>query len=319
MFKKELVDVLKQTAWFVAAICTPPGLLILSKAVSGPYSEVFALTLQAGLAFFSVFLGASLFGRERGKGPWIRPVPFPYSRFGPSARLAGPRLIVLTALLIAAWAGLAAAGFREAAASIPGLAGIVGLPFFLIALSLSVLIENFIVLCVASLAAWDAVLTLIYRLLWGFGHRSLDTAIPGMFAFSRSHWDDLPPERSIPLVVLQLVLPVVPFIAGLLLSIGRFDVRRSARFVRRYLLVLGSGLAACALIAFSGGVVARSHAFKDYYLTKDLKLIEWSYASDSVRGRVLGEGDEAYDKDGLESLVELGRRRLPVFSGILFG
>ena len=290
MFKKELTDVLRQTAWFLLAVVVLPIPLVLLKWVNGPYSSVLVTGLWIGLVFWSLFLGASLFGRERGQRALEYALSLPLSRLRLLLRLAGPRLLVLVLLWFAAWAGLAAAGFREAASSIPGLVVIVGLPFFLIALSLSVLIENFIVLCVASLAAWDAVLTLIYRLLWGFGHRSLDTAIPGMFAFSRSHWDDLPPERSIPLVVLQLVLPVVPFIAGLLLSIGRFDVRRSARFVRRYLLVLGSGLAVCALIAFSGGVVARSHAFKDYYLTKDLKLIEWSYASDSVRGRVLGKG-----------------------------
>jgi hypothetical protein len=290
MFKKELTDILKQTGWFLLAVAVLPVPLILLKWVTGPYSAALVSSLQIGLVFWSLFLGASLFGRERGQRALEYALSLPLSRMRLLLQLAGPRLLVFAGLWLAAWAGLAAAGFSEAGELIPGLALMVGLSLFLVSLSLSVVIDNFIVLCVASLVGWDAALALISRLLWGFGQRSLDPPLPGMLAFSRPGWDPFPIERSLPLVLLYLVLPVAPFVAGLLLSIGRFDVRRSARFVRRYLLVLASGLGACALIALGANAVARSHAFKDYYLTRDLKLIEWSFTSDSIRGRVLGKG-----------------------------
>jgi hypothetical protein len=267
MFKKELFDVLKQTAWFVAAVCILPGLLILLKVVSEPYLAVFVPTLQAGLAFWSVFLGASLFGRERGQGAMEYALSFPYSRFGFLARLAGPRLIVLTALSITAWA----MGFIP-----PVLIAGVCLPLFLISLSLSTVVENFIALCLISFAGWYALAFVVFRLIWNVPVRSVGFGALSAFILPRS---DIGPYGSsgVPLIfVLQILLPILPFLAALAASFPRFDVRRSAAFRKRYGLAFASCLVLCSLLVPLGrSVVLANIGYKDFLLTNDLTLIEW--------------------------------------------
>ena len=288
MFRKELADVLKKTGWFLAAVAALPIPLILFKWVPGPYLAVFIPILQPGLFFWSLFLGASLFGRERGQRAMEYALSLPHSRMGLLIRLTCPRLLVLTALLLAAGVVSGIAKTGTALLPYPELALFFCLPIFLVSLSLSVLVENFIVLCLASLVGWYATWAVIFRLLWGFGVQPFDLRLPGLFVLLRP---DVPTYRgdfTLPLLLLLLILPVVPFLAALFLSIARFDVRRSARFNRRYGLAFAASLALCALAAVGGRTVADSLARKNFYLTQDLKLVEWNYASQSVRIR--GEG-----------------------------
>jgi hypothetical protein len=277
MFKKELVDVLKQTAWFVAAVCLLPGLLILSKVVSGPYSDVFAPTLQAGLAFWSVFLGASLFGRERGQGAVEYALSFPYSRFGLLARLAGPRLVVLAALLIAAWA----MGFVP-----PVLIAAVCLPLFLISLSLSTVIENFIALCLISFGGWYALAFVVFRLIWNVPARSVSFGALSAFMLPRT---DLGPYGSgvgTLIFVIQILFPILPFLVALAASFPRFDVRRSAAFRKRYGLAFVSCLVLGALLLPIGRAVyfevLGTRDYKGFDLTRDLTLVEWKSLSKTI-------------------------------------
>jgi hypothetical protein len=288
MFRKELADVLKQTGWFLAVAALLPLPLILFKWAPGPYLAVFIPALQPGLFFWSLFLGASLFGRERGQRAMEYALSLPHSRLGLLVRLTCPRLLVLTALFLIAWAVSGIAKTEMAIFPYPPLALFFCLPIFLVSLSLSVLIENFIVLCFASLLGWYAAGIAIFRLLWGFGVRSVDLRLPGLFVLPRPDVAAYRADFTLPLILLQLILPVVPFLAALFLSLGRFDVRRSARFKRRYGLAFAASLALCALAAFGGRAAADALAQKDFYLTRDLKLVEWKYASKSARIR--GEG-----------------------------
>ena len=288
MFRKELADVLKQTGWFLAAVTVLPIPLILFKWVPGPYLAVFIPVLQPGLFFWSLFLGASLFGRERGQRAMEYALSLPHSRMGLLIRLACPRLLVLTALFLIAGAVSGITKTGTAFFPYPVLALFFCLPIFLVSLSLSVLVENFIVLCVASLLGWYATGVVIFRLLWGFGVHPFDLRLPGLFVLLRPDVAAYRGDFTLPLILLLLILPVVPFLAALFLSIVRFDVRRSARFNRRYGLAFAVSLALCALAAFGGRAVADSLARKNFYLTRDLKLVEWNYASKSVRIR--GEG-----------------------------
>lgn len=288
MFKKELADVLKQTGWFLAAVALLPIPLIFFKWASGPYLAVFIPALQPGLVFWSLFLGASLFGQERGQRAKEYALSLPHSRLGLLGRLAGARLLVLTALFLTAWTASGIAKTGPTVFPYPALALAFGLPLFLVSLSLSVLIENFIALCLFSLLGWYAAGNVIFRLLWGFGGRYVDLPIPGAFAFSRPDVGAFRSDFSLPLILLQIILPVVPFVAALLVSFSRFDVRRSARFIKRYLSAFAASLALCGLAACAGHAAAISLAYKRHYLTQDLKLIEWNHISKSARIR--GEG-----------------------------
>ncbi|MDD8027096.1 MAG: hypothetical protein PHI34_11320 [Acidobacteriota bacterium] len=285
MFRKELADVLKQTGWFLAVAIVLPVPLILLKWVPGPYLAVLVPVLGTGLVFWSLFLGASLLGRERGQQAVEYALSLPHSRLGLLARMAGPRLLVLSVLWLAAWAGMAAAGIPDPNHILPLLAVGVSVPWFLVSLSLSVFIDNFIVLCLASIVGWYAAWMLITRLILGFGVRPMDLNVQSMFVLARPDIPTYHGDFTLPLLLLQFILPIVPFVAALLLSFGRFDVRRSRRFNRRYGLAFAISLALCALTAFGGRVITDSLAQKYFHLTQSLKLIEWRYGSKSIRIR----------------------------------
>jgi hypothetical protein len=252
MFKKELADVLRQTGWLLLAAAALPIPLILLKWATGPYLAVFIPALQPAIVFWSLFLGASLLGRERGQQAVEYALTLPHSRLGFLLRLAAPRLLVLVLLLLTAWAVTGMVTIGPAVLPYPALALIFCLPFFFVSLSLSLLIENFIVLCLASLLGWYVVFLAVLRIFIGFGLRPIGGRLPSLFAYLRP---DAPTYRSdfaLPLFLLQIILPVVPFLAALLLSISRFDIRRSARFKKRYGFAFAAGLAFCVLAAFGG-------------------------------------------------------------------
>jgi hypothetical protein len=107
--------------------------------------------------------------------------------------------------------------------------------------------------------------------------------MPGFFALIRPDTAAFWRDSSLHLILFQIVLPVVPFVAALLFSFGRFDVRRSRPFKRRYGIAFAAGLAFCALAAFGGRAAAHSLAPKQYHLTRDLKLVEWRLGSRAMR------------------------------------
>ncbi len=168
----------------------------------------------------------------------------PHSRMGLLVRLAAPRLLVLALLFLAAWTATGMANIKATVLPYPALALVFGLPLFLVALSLSVLIDNFIALCLASLVGWYAFSSRscgLSRLRVPLQRRRL----PNLFAYLRPDAPTYRSDLAWPLLLLLLILPVVPFLAALLLSFGRFDMRRSARFKRRYGLVFAASLAFC--------------------------------------------------------------------------
>ena len=102
MFKKELTDVLRQTLWFLAAMLAIPAALLALKVIPRqPYPTLFISVLQPGLFFWALFLGASIFGRERGQKALEYALSLPYSRRGWLVRLAGARFLIWIVLWLA--------------------------------------------------------------------------------------------------------------------------------------------------------------------------------------------------------------------------
>jgi hypothetical protein len=304
MFKKELADVLKQTAWFLAAIFVLPVPFFLLKIIDGSYSSILLSTLEPGLIFWALFLGASLFGRERGQKAMEYALAAPYSRLGLLVRLAGARLAVLGGLWIAAAAVLGIAEIGAAMAARPGrlvitsrlVGGLLklmgppllrmilsGLPVFLISLSLALPVENFIFVCLSTIVFWFAGFGFVHYL---FSRSSVLIVDPWV------HFERIIPgllytgNRDISSTWLLIALFLVitgPFLVALLASIRFFDIRRAAHFNRRYAtaFLLGLGISVLAT-----GVIARVSASGHgnyFYLTGDLKLVRWGYPLKTVQ------------------------------------
>jgi hypothetical protein len=308
MFKKELAEVLKQTGWFLAAVFILPVPLILLKIIPGPYFAVFAPILVPCLVFWSMFLGASLFGRERGQRAMEYALSFPYPRLGLLVRLATPRLLVLFGLWLAASLALGIGDAGRTVAENAFAAGqpfglivlygmlpilyvalILGFPLFVISFSLSTVIENFILLCLASLLGWFAPLGIYTRILLSINTvRFGDLPLQMIRLFPRPMMAGFGSNAPRFLLFYQSFLPAVPFLVALLVSFRWFDIRRSARFVTCYLKAFAASLVACALAIMVAFSIIASSGSKSYYLAQDLKLVEWSYGSNSIAIR--GQG-----------------------------
>jgi|GEM_PF-1135143 len=293
MFKRELADVLKQTAWFLAVIILLRVPTILLNGARGPYGAVLPPTLIAGLVFWSLFLGASLLGRERGQKAMEYALSLPHSRWGLLLRLAGPRFLVLAILWAASAAllGIAQSGHGEVslAALTAYVAFMIGFPLFLISLSLSFPIENFIVLCLLSLFGWYTAWIAAGRLAWGPSGRMLRFfRFPEALTWLQSDAALDGSGTSLLFSLSKILLPVLPFLIALLAALPRFDIRRSARFKVRYSLVFALSLILCGLAVFGARAATDSLAHKLFYLTKNLKLVEYSHISGSAKIR--GEG-----------------------------
>ncbi len=290
MFKKELADVIKQTLIFLAILAALPAAILALRIVpKQPYSALLTPAVQAGLLFWSFFLGASLFGRERGQRALEYAASLPYSRLGLLARLAAPRLLAmmavwaLTLLLPAAW--IQSYGFLP-----PQLLGPAAFLLFTIALSLAPLFDNFLVLAFTTLLA-SLLATLI-----PFAATALAYAHNG-FPFGTAilpSWREVISLESIRFPI--GVLPFLPFLAGpflaaLAAAFPKFDIRPSPAFRRRFVFVLAPALVLS--IAASFALVDRSLEDRgglEYYLTKDLRLVEFGFLSNRV---VLRDGKSA--------------------------
>lgn len=279
MFKKELVDVLKQTGWFLAASLVLAGALQVFRVVPRqPYTAVLVPVLQVGLMFWGLFLGASLFGRERRQGAMEYAFSLPYSRRALLLRLAGARLTVLGCLwilsVIAALLWTQSPG-TEQALRLSVVLALFSLVLFTVALSLAPVIENFIALCLVSFAVWFSTMPLILLVggvfawmrgwtvsaLPGFSYRATALVLPSLYP----HW----------LTYMPILLGILPFAAALYYSFPKFDLRPSTGYKKRYGGFLAAALATC----LAGGFLAATLTYPNYIfartITPDHKLLEF--------------------------------------------
>ncbi len=279
MFKKELADVLKQTAFFLAFLFALPALmLVLRNGPSWPYIVLVVPVVQAGLLFWSFFLGASLFGRERGQHSLEYALALPYSRWSLLLRLAGPRALVLFAL----WALtlLPPRLWVENHVFLsPGAFFLFSVVIFAVALSLAPLIENFLVLAFGTLLA----LVLWVLVLLGAGVAAAATRgfSSEYFVFPLRQFAEGLPAGYFPVnAYLMAFLMALPFVAALIGSFPAFDTRTSRRFRGRFVTVLLPGFLLVGLFYFSASDrILSANSYQSYYLTKDLHLVEMEFLS----------------------------------------
>ncbi len=287
MFKKELVDILKQTGWFLAASLALAGALPAFRVIPRQlYTAVLVSVLQVGLLFWGLFLGASVFGRERRQKAMEYALSLPYSRRALLLRLAGARLTALAALwaltLIASILRAKSAGAADAW-GFSVVTAIFSLVLFTIALSLSPVIENFIVLCLVSISIWLLTFSMTVPLgrvfAWLKGWNV--SALP-RFSYQGSPLV-MPSTHPDWLVYMSILLGILPFAAALYFSFPKFDIRSSAAFKKLYAKVLASGLAAC----LAGGFITAALTYSDYTymraITPDHKLVEFGETGVRIR------------------------------------
>lgn len=317
MFRKELADVGRQTLFFLAAVLALPAVLGLLKVVRGPYLESFLPALQGGLLFWALFLGASLFGRERRERALEYALTLPYSRPALLVRLAGARAVVLAALCVLLWI-LEARWGGSFSAFEPDAWFPVYAALFVISASLSPLIENFIALCLISLGTWYVFFFAAQALAFVV-IRAKGLYIPWMAA--RAFAPAILETFSVGTEMLQLLLPVVPFGLALILAFRKFDIRPSRSFIKRYIKVLAASLLACIAAGFAlAYLVTPSAYYRQTLLTADHKIIEFQPFRTLIRHphgtiqvkaahlsgwRVREEDTFLYLRDGQNNLVRL--------------
>jgi hypothetical protein len=327
MFKKELVNVLKQFFFFLAFLAALPAAILALRIVpKQPYQVLFTPTVQAGLLFWSFFLGASLFSRERSQRALEYAASLPYSRLGMLGRLAAPRILV--AAFIGAMTLLIPAGWWQSYGFLPpALFGLSSLFLFTIALSFAPLFDNFLVLAFSTLLAFFLVglvpFVTVFAAYASRGFPLEKSFLPTWHEILDFSYGAFPKG-----VLPFLPLLALPFIAALMAAFPKFDIRPSPAFRRRFAFVLAPAFVLSGLIIFA----AVGHSFSatdrvDHYLTQDLRLIDYGFLSNratirdgkSVRQVKLGSAGFwlLYENSGSLYFMDLGDalKRLDIASG----
>jgi hypothetical protein len=279
MFKKELADVLKQTVLFLAFLFALPALMVvLNNGPKWPYSVLVVPVVQAGLLFWSFFLGASLFGRERGQHSLEYALALPYSRWSLLLRLAGPRAIVLFALWTLTLLPPRLWVENHAFLS-PGAFFLFSVVIFAVALSLAPLIDNFLVLAFGTLMA--LVLWILVLLGAGVAAAAARGFSSEYFVFPLGRYAEGLPAGNFPVnAYFMAFLMALPFVAALIVSFPAFDTRTSRRFRGRFATVLLPCFLLVGLFFFGASDrMLSANSYQSFYLTKDLHLVEIEFLS----------------------------------------
>lgn len=264
MLRKEIRDVLIQSAWACAAATVMPA--VLTFFLEETFFEIFFPLFQVGLLFWAFFLGNFLFFLERGQGGLEYLFSLPYSR----RRLIGnkilPRAIAVVLfffihLFIYHNGGANAAAFNL---SIHSLAYV---SLFAIGFSLCCVSENFVVSFSSSAAAFLASAGLACAAVrLGITLQGLE--FPGFFDLT-----DLYSPGKFALWI-AVLLPAAAFPLAFLLSSRSLDIRPAARFNRIFFKRLGVLLPAFFLVSSLIGWAEFKNPYTSYYLTRTRRLIE---------------------------------------------
>jgi hypothetical protein len=256
-----------------------PVFVIVTTIVSNDpsYFGVFFVLFQVGLLFWAMFMGASIFSFDRGQRGIEYLLSLPYSRLQIVGLKIIPRLsaVVIFYLL---YLILYSAGGKYFLIMFFTPFTAVYIVLFLIALSLSCVSDNFIVLFAASVFSLLVYLGLFYLayisglLFRGVPLEEFGFTLGDLFAVDPG-W--------MPGYILGVALALVlPFLISFLLSFRKFDVRpekvHNIRYFKYFTPLFVIGLLISFLFAYMG---TNLDEYTDYYLTENHKLIEVAYFS----------------------------------------
>jgi hypothetical protein len=272
MLRKESIEVIKQSLFFILGALLLPGFLLITTIVRNQsYFQVFFPIFQVGLIFWAMFLGVSLFSSDRGQRGMEYLLSLPFSRLQLVGLKIVPRSVAVLFFYVLFLILYLRGGINAMALSLISFT-VIYFSLFLIALSLSSSSDNFIVLSITSLLSLCAYLGLIYLIFW--------TAIKAKgFIYFELKIRPFFVEQKIESIFIKLLVPIaigilLPSILSFVLSFRKFDMRPSRIYNKRYFKFFAPffilGLIASFIFAYQGIDLG----YSSYYLTQDYKLIE---------------------------------------------
>ncbi len=271
MLKKEWNELIIQSLVSTSILFLFPALLILFRLMPGlSYAELFFPMFQFGLFSWAFFLGASFLSSDRLQRGVVYLLSLPYSRLKLLSLKALPRLSVLLlfygvyVVIVSLWgADLTAISFISFS--------LIYFLLFVIALSVSVCSENFLVLFFTTLfglvAFWGLQLLFILAGLWLKGFTFYEFNI-------RMFFNGELEEFLVRVLIGTAALLLVPVLISFVWAFTRFDARPVSAFNKRYLVRL-------AVLFVLGTVAALLFAYQmtdlgdtNYYLTCDHRVIQ---------------------------------------------
>jgi ABC-type transport system involved in multi-copper enzyme maturation permease subunit len=254
-----------------------PAVIILARLIPHqPYAAIFIPTFQSGMLFWALFMGVSLFSAERGQKGMEYLLSLPYSRLQLLGIKVLPRLLSILFFYLVFLVLYYQGGKDFAALSLFSFSFLYFV-LFLISLSLSSLSDNFLVLSLVSLFVLVLFMELFFLIPWLlFRNEDLTLSwseINSSFVGLQWSAEDWLSNLSI---IFSAIFLLCPLVITFIVSFKKFDARPSRIFGRRYLkffvplLFLGI---LCASLTIRKGI---DLGHKEYYLTQDHKLIEWS-------------------------------------------
>ncbi len=278
MVRKEINEVLKQALYLVLSVAVLPVLICLAAALSKSpqaFLDVFFPTFQAGLLFWALFSGISLFAADR-KGQGIEYIlSLPYSRLQLLAFKLLPRLAALAGfygLYLVLYYTIGLDHVFMAHMSFSCLYVIL----FLLSLTFSVSRENFVISVLLSLFTFVLFLAVLFLLFWLTLSWRGGQISGFQFQDVTNSW-----------VFLAVFILVVPFVVSFGWAFKRFDLRPVRNYTKRYLKLFIPLLVVCLGLSLIFAYQSWDWGYRGYYLTREHKLIEY----DGYRTRVYdGEG-----------------------------
>jgi hypothetical protein len=271
MLKKEIINVLKQTFYFLLAALAMPGILIVTSIVGGqPFFQVFFPLFQFSLLFYALFMGISLFSTEHGQRGMEYLLSLPYSRLRLIGQKILPRAFVVLALYFVCML-LYVKGGENAAAIHSFSFTILYFALFCISLSLSASSDNFLVLFVFSLLSLIAFLCLLFGVFWATiqarGYIFYEFEIRSFFTDGVNRY------------LMNLIIPVtlgilLPLLVSLFLAFRKFDMRPAKTYNKRFFKVFAPVFVMGLIGSFVFAHQTLEIGYTDYYLTQNLRVVE---------------------------------------------
>ncbi len=274
MLKKEISDVLKQTAIFIVFLFALPAFLVFTNIIvpePQPYFSVFFPIFQFSLLFWAFFMGASLFSVEQGQRGMEYLLSLPYSRYQIVGIKILPRFISVL-LFYVVFLILYTTGGEDLVALSFFSFTFIYFSLYLISLALSASSENFLVLFVSSLFSLFIYLNLLSLVFWlAVWAKGAPFYLIDIRLFFTAGWD---PEITV-LAFLSALVLLLPLIISFGLSVKKLDIRPAKvynkRFFKLFAPIYLGGFILSFLFANWSIITGYSYS---YYLTEDHKLIE---------------------------------------------
>ncbi len=276
MQKKEINDILKQTAIFIVYLFALPAFLVFTKIIAPephPYFSVFFPIFQFSLFFWAFFMGVSIFSVERGQRGMEYLLSLPFSRYKLVGTKIFPRLISILFFYIVFLILYLGEGHNYAALSLVSFT-VIYFSFYLISLSLSASSDNFLVLFVISLLSLFIYLRLGFFLYWlavkANGYLYYDLKVN---PFITGELDSFI-VNLMPIIGLCMLIPLLVAFG---FSIKNFDIRPSRVYNKRFIKFFAPLFALGLLASFFFAYQVVDVGYSSYYLTRDHKLIEFNH------------------------------------------